>query len=185
MGHGQPAGEEDDARLVRRARRGDQRAFSVLCRRHEAWLVRYLYGLLGSSQDAEDVAQDAFVRAFAALDRFEGRSSVRTWLRTIATRLAFNRRRDAAARTRYEELPERRIATPDSAAAVEARQILDLVLARLAYPYREILVLRYLEELDVREVGRALGISQPAAKMRLLRARDQFRAVYDEVSRER
>ncbi len=174
----------DDATLVRVAgKRGlaGQLAFEKLVDRHQQWLVRLLMHLLGSQSDAEDVAQEAFIRAFLAIDSCGDGSRFRGWLRVLARRLAFNHRRDAKTRARYEErsgmLAARSVA-PISG-AVEGRDLLKQVLGELAYPYREIMVLRFVEELPVKEIAGVLEIGESAAKMRLSRARAEFQRVYE------
>ena len=97
--------EPDDAALVREAATrslAGQLAFEALVDRHQQWLVRLLTHLLGNQSDAEDVAQDAFVRAFLAIDTCSDGARFRGWLRVIARRLAFNYRREARTRARYE-----------------------------------------------------------------------------------
>lgn len=167
----------EEAELVKRAQEGGpggKAAFSHLVERHHAWLVRYLYFLMGGSSEAEDIAQEAMVRAYLAMDRFRGEAGFRTWLRPIATRLAFNHRRDAATRRRYEDMLD----APDSIGGDELglvnREVLIKVLEELSYPYREILVLRYIEDLPIADISETLEIGLSAAKMRLSRARDGF-----------
>lgn len=184
--------EESDEELVARCLAGGSAApvaFRVLVERHQSWMLRLLLSLLGGSQaDAEDVAQEAFVRAYLALETWQGRGSFRGWLRVIATRTAFNWRRDRQTAHAYDDLaatdPSTRrdvvvAAAPERRAL--ARETLEMVLGRLAYPYREILVLRYVEELELIEIAEVLDIGQSAAKMRLKRARDEFRAVAERV----
>lgn len=175
---------EAELALIEVARQGGangRSAYETLVRRHQERAIRLLIHLLGDRGNAEDVAQEAFIRGFLALDRYRPprrptRSPFWVWYRTIATRLAFNHRRDAATRKRYERLVE---ATCSALMAVSDRQILERVLGQLSYPYREILVLRHVEDLSVQEVAAQLGIGLSAAKMRLLRAREAFIAAHD------
>lgn len=170
--------------LVRRAKEGGaegKAAFSALVERHHAWLVRYLYFLLGGSSDAEDIAQEAMVRAYLAMDRFRGEAGFRTWLRPIATRLAFNYRRDSATRQRYEDMLDAPEFSSGDELGLVSRDVLLKVLAELSYPYREILVLRYVEELALEDISEALEIGLSAAKMRLSRARDGFWTTYKQL----
>lgn len=176
--------EPDDATLVRSAAaRGlaGQLAFEALVDRHQLWLVRLLSHLLGNRSDAEDVAQDAFVRAFLAIEECGDGARFRGWLRVIASRLAFNHRRDARTRARYEEGSV--VLTPGSTApptgAVEGRDLLVQVLGELSYPYREIMVLRFVEEMPLKEIAELLEIGESAAKMRLQRARGEFQRAYE------
>lgn len=173
-----------DGALVAASRAGGPRArdaYGELVRRHQQWLVRLLRYVLGDAQLSEDVAQDAFVRGFAAIHAAPT-DGFRPWLRVIATRLAYNRRRDRATRERYHEAappPAVRSADDERTAA---RESLEQVLAQLSYPYREILVLRYVEELELDEIAKLLDLGPSAARMRLKRARDRFQVIYAELT---
>lgn len=176
--------DADDATLVRiAAGRGlsGQAAFERLVDRHQTWLVRFLLHLLGGRSDAEDIAQDAFVRAFLAIEECGDGSRFRGWLRVIARRLAFNHRRDARTRAHYEERSG--VLAPDHASGpaqqVESRDVLEAVLTDISYPYREIMVLRFVEELSLKEIADLLEIGESAAKMRLSRARQEFQRAYE------
>ena len=175
----------EELALIRRVQKGGpdgQAAFEVLVRLHQEWLVRYLCYVLRDMSAADDVAQEVLVKAYEHLPRFQATSNFRTWLRTIATRLAFNYRRDAGTRKRYEERVEVS-ALPSVEGSMEARDSLLKILEQLPYPYREILVLRHVEELSIEEISAALGIGNSAAKMRLKRARASFLALYEEEGR--
>ena len=164
------------------ARRGGSRGrkhFDALVRPHLPWLGRYLLYLLGDQGLADEALQEVLVRAHARIGDLRRPEALRGWLRRIATHTAFNMRR---AERRYRERHERsagaapvRFATT-SAEAAELREAIVAVLKALPYPYREILVLRYVEEMSVREVADHLGIQESAAKMRLARARRAFQA---------
>ncbi|MCB9568303.1 MAG: sigma-70 family RNA polymerase sigma factor [Myxococcales bacterium] len=184
MTAGEESSEADDAALVRcAAARGlpGQLAFEKLVDRHQLWLVGFLKNLLGSQSDAEDIAQDAFVRAFLAIEECGDGARFRGWLRVIARRLAFNYRRDARTRARYEERSSEVMPTHTEPVArqIEGRELLHQVLGELAYPYREIMVLRFVEELPVKEIAQVLEIGESAAKMRLQRARGEFQRIYE------
>lgn len=149
-------------------------AFDVLAERHQAWLVRLLSYILGDQGLAEDVAQETFVRAYTAMGEGEQPAAMQSWLRTIGTRLAFNRRRDRKTRARYQDAapgPTQSSSLHERVAATEAVQH---ALLLLPFAYSEILVLRYVEELDVAEIAAMLDLGLSAAKMRLKRARDEF-----------
>lgn len=163
--------------LVRRFRdSASAEAYSELVRRHQARIVRLVGYLLGDPGDAEDVAQEAFVRAFAARETFDRGQNFGGWLRTIATRVAFNCRRDRATRERYHAA----LPAPEASslgADAEVRDLLERVLSKLSYAYREVLVLRYVEELSLAEIGAVLNLGESATKMRLSRAREEFAAI--------
>lgn len=170
-------GDLDEADLLRRARRGGARgraAFGQLVAREEAWLLRFLESLLGHRADAEDVAQEALTKAYLGLSRFRGDALFRSWLRIIATREAYTaRRRRREVVVAPEALPD--AGQEDSGfAGAMAREELLAVLERMPYAWREALVLRHLEGLELPELARVWGVSVPAAKMRLTRARQRF-----------
>lgn len=158
-----------------------RKAYETLVRRHQERAVRLVWHLLGDRAAAEDIAQEAFIRGFLALERYHpprrpAASPFWAWFRTIATRLAFNHRRDAGTRRRYENMVEQ---TCSALMAISDRHLVEQVLRKVSYPYREILVLRHVEELSVQEVADQLGIGLSAAKMRLLRAREAFIRAHD------
>lgn len=194
FGVGSPARDPeglDDQELIQRLRRlkGHQRAqlYEELVRRHQSWLVRLLVCLVNRREDAEDLAQEVFVKALVNLDGYRGDASFKTWLRTIATRVAFNWQRDRRTARRYEEqaIWEQgetwEVIHPGQSRALIARETLTGLLGRLSYPYREILILRYVEELSLSDIAQALDIGESAAKMRLKRAREQMEQLYREV----
>lgn len=180
--------EVDDDVLVRRAQGGgpDARAaFDELARRHAAWLVRYLYHLLGDVGLADDAAQDSLLRAYTSLHRLREPAKLKAWLRQIATRTAFNARRSRATRGRYEDQAREPTRLPGAHEVVSAEESLSIVLDQMSYGYREILVMRYIEELDMDEIGEALDLGASACKMRLKRARDEFKLLHERVVHDR
>lgn len=177
--------ELSDQELVQRVRQGTQieteKAFEILVRRHSPWLTKMTTKLVGYHGD--DVAQDTFVMAYEKLGDLKG--DFRPWLRTIALRMAYRRFRRKKVENKYEqssaELTTDRFAKTES---FHEREAIDLVLGKLSYVFREIVVLRYIEELTVDEISVALDLGKSAVKMRLKRARDQFRSLYEELNHE-
>lgn len=177
--------ESSDADLVARVKDGGEhgkQAFQILVERHQKWLVALLKHLISDRQEAEDLAQNVFVKAFFALPKFRDESKFRTWLRVIATREAFNhyrKRGSSEIPTDFDEQPA--IIEDDQPTAQERlheRDALNLALKKVPYPYREILVLRYIEELSIEEIGESLELGTSATKMRLKRAREFFQEAY-------
>lgn len=168
---------------IRRGGPGAESAFQALVERHQTWLVHFLMCLVGSQADAEDVAQEVFVRAFLALDRFRGDAQFKTWIRRIAVNQAFNYRRGNTARTAREDEVARAAPQGSMDGTYEAREALALVLAKLSYPYREALVLYHVENQDVASMARTLDLGESAVKMRLKRAREQFIEIYERNTR--
>ncbi|MFT5431041.1 MAG: RNA polymerase sigma-70 factor (ECF subfamily) [Myxococcota bacterium] len=164
--------------LVVRARTGDKPAFDRLARNHHEWLVRYLLFMLGNQGDAEDVAQDTLLRSWLAIGELRDSNGFQAWIRQIATHQAYNHRRGQQTRARYTDAAPKRTRTPSGEAAFEARDLVESVLMKLPYPYREALVLRHVECLSVSEIATMLSIGESAAKMRLKRARESFEEVH-------
>ncbi len=174
--------DERDVLLVAQALRGGvqgEHAFRELVVSHQAWLLRYLLYLLHNPAQAEEVAQRVFILVYQNLNQHSG-PSFRGWIRRIATRQAFNARRDARTRRDYEgQVPIAAVlSSPEEELA--SREALLVTLQRLPYPTTEILVLRYVEELPVSEIAEHLDLGLSAAKMRLKRAREEFTTVYTE-----
>jgi RNA polymerase sigma-70 factor, ECF subfamily len=170
--------ELDESDLVSRARAGGKdgvRAYDELVRRHQGRALRLATYLLGDSADGEDIAQEAFVRAFTNLPRANADTSFGAWLRTIVTRLCFNQRRNRKVRATSELDPEQAGSLPSS-----TRTAVEWTLNQLSYPYREVLILRFVEGMSVEEIAETLDVGLSAAKMRLARARDKFSAIYEQ-----
>ncbi len=174
----------DEHRLIAAAKRGGQEgraAYDELVRRHQRQVIRLTTHLLGPAL-AEDVAQDAFVRAYLKLASCPDDVTFAAWIRVIATRLSSNQRRDGAVRRTYES----RTDTPDAPTDVsDERQILERALASLTYEHREVIVLRHIEEMPLDEIAQLLGIGKSAVKMRLSRAREELSKRYDILTRDR
>lgn len=166
-------GNDDDAVLVLRARRGDPSAFDEIVRRHQTRIYNLAYRMLRSREDAEDVTQEAFLRAFDSLPRLRDRAAVGAWIARIAANLCVSWLRS---RPRLEvptdpadlgsEMPGAR-----SDPAVQVREAVD----RLPAKYRLAIVAFYLEDKSYEDAARALGVTVRALKTRLYRARNMLR----------
>jgi RNA polymerase sigma-70 factor (ECF subfamily) len=173
-----PAG--DEAELVALARRGDHDAYRVLVRRYETLAFRTAYAVLGSAADAEDAAQEAFVKAYQALGRFRVGSPFRPWLLRIVANEARNRRRSLQ---RRERLSERLAAEPHPIATIEAhvvageeRRRLLAAVSALAPDDRLAILARFVLDLSEEETAAVLGVRRATAKMRVFRALRRLRA---------
>ena len=163
-------------------------AFNVLLGRHRDWLLRHCVFRLGNRHDAQDVTQQVILRAWQAIDRFEGRSAFRTWLYTIAENQC---RSFAVLRRRYVQTEhlERLIdlyleGTKASDEERYARnQAVATALQNVSDKAREVLLLRFFQDCSLEDVAATLAISLSAAKMRLYRALEQFRTEYLQVTR--
>ncbi|HEX6277368.1 MAG TPA: RNA polymerase sigma factor [Polyangiaceae bacterium] len=142
-------------------------------------LVRYAARLLGSVADAEDAVQESYVKAYDALvaGRFDGRSSLKTWLYRIVTRTAIDHRRSRQSREKLAGVAvEGALDGSGAADAHVALRELEDLLAELPDEQRSTLVLQALEGLTNREIGEVLGCSEGAVEQRLVRARTALKA---------
>jgi RNA polymerase sigma-70 factor, ECF subfamily len=175
---------ERETDLLERARHGDVSAFEALVRAHQAVAFRTAWICSGRADDAEDAAQEGFMKAFAALSRFRPDASFRPWLLTIVANEARNRRRSASRREALAlRAPGASVGdlafdpSPEAAVlATESRQALLDALNRLSDADREVVSYRYLLELSEAETAAALGVPVGTAKSRLSRALNRLRA---------
>jgi RNA polymerase sigma-70 factor (ECF subfamily) len=171
----------DERRLIAQAQSGDRAAFRVLVERHQARAHALALRILRSAPDAEEVAQDAFVRVWTALPGFRGESSFATWLYRIVARRAFDRAqvmKNRRVREHAEEkLPER--AAPEAADDDSLRAaLLQRLVDGLTPAQRTAVTLFYYEGRSVEQVAAVLGIPENTAKTHLLRARAALRAAW-------
>jgi len=179
----------DESTLVAQSRQGDSVSFGELVRRYEAKIFRLAQHVTQNREDAEDVLQETFMKAYEHLDQFQGNSKFYTWIVRIAVNQALMKLRrrktdksvsldetidtgeDTIVReiAAWDEDPEQRFSRE------ELGGILDTAVESLEPPYRSVFVLRDIEELSTEETADALGLSIPAVKSRLLRARLQLR----------
>jgi RNA polymerase sigma-70 factor (ECF subfamily) len=166
-----------DEQIIARVRAGELDLFELLVRRHNQLVFRIGRTILRDNVRAEDLAQEAWTRAFEHLDQFAGRSRFSTWLSRIALHEAWTRaRRDRRFETAVREPPVRGRSNPESAALVgELRSLIDTAVDRLPEDYRIVFMFREIEELSIRETAEALEITEQAVKTRLHRARGLLR----------
>jgi len=178
---------EDDFALVQRVLAGEQRCFETLVRRHERRVFRVALAVLGNIEDTEDAMQETFIKAFRHIDQFRGESRFTTWLTRIAVNEALQKRQARKPNISFDEsheageqsLPqhfEPWTANPEQLyGKQELRRILEAAIQALPTIYREVLILRDVEEMSAEESAEALSIKVPALKSRLLRARLMLR----------
>jgi len=171
-----PASEASDEDWVRRAQAGDDRAFSELVQRHQDRLYRHLARMLGSCEDALELTQEAFVRAWQALPQWQPEAQFRTWLFRIANNAAVDslRRRQLVEFVPIEDEIDVPGATADPARQAQAAQevrLLEVALKKLAPEHREVLLLREVEQMSYEQIGEVLALTEGTVKSRLARAR--------------
>jgi RNA polymerase sigma-70 factor (ECF subfamily) len=179
---------DDEARLVSAAKAGDATAFEELVNRYERKIFRLGMNITQNREDAEDVMQEAFLKSYTHLDRFQGDSRFYTWLVRIAVNEALMKLRkrrpnqvsideplndgeDAI----FREIEDWGPSPEQKFAQTELNQILDSVIAELDPIFRVAFLLRDVEGISTEETAQILGISEAAVKSRLLRARLKLR----------
>jgi RNA polymerase sigma-70 factor (ECF subfamily) len=171
--------DPDEAGLIVAAQGGDAAAFGRLVKLHQRSIYRVAYGITRNASDADDLAQETFVRAFQAIGRFRVGEPLHPWLARIAVNLAFSlyRRRKRRPEMSLEPLLEagQQFAGADDPAENVAKRERDRHLAaafaELSEEHRAILVLRVVEEMSYEEIARALRLPPGTVMSRLSRAR--------------
>lgn len=176
--------EERDRELVRLAKKGDTDAFGKLMLEYQNKIYRLARRMTETDEDAEDVLQEAFIKAFKSLAGFKGKSKFSTWLYRITVNLALMklRRRKIDAVSLDEpmvteegavqrEIEDEAVGPLEELIESESMEVLDAAIEELPQAYRAVFVLRHVEGLSTEETARIVGISVPAVKSRLHRTR--------------
>jgi RNA polymerase sigma-70 factor (ECF subfamily) len=182
-------GTSPERALVASCRTGDPVAFARLVELHEGMVFNLAARLLGDPEEARDAAQEVFLQVYRMLGRFEGRSSLKTWIYRIAVNQCHNRRRFWHRRHRdREQAFDEGLSARDAVSAAsgpspyeealrrERARRVQQALLQLSFEHRSVLVLRDVEGLTCEEVAGALGVPEGTVKSRLSRARDAMRA---------
>jgi RNA polymerase sigma-70 factor (ECF subfamily) len=169
---------EEEHLLIHSAQQGDRQAFAVLVERYWDRLYRWLYHLTHHRQAAEDLAQEAMLKAFAGLDKFRVGSNFQAWLYRIAYNGFVNqwRAQDRARQAFPRHLPAPVKGPVEQILSREALQLLARAVGRLPADYRAAFLLRVEEELSFQEIGQVLGIKEETARWRVFKARQKLMA---------
>jgi RNA polymerase sigma-70 factor (ECF subfamily) len=172
-----------DASLVRAVLAGNAAAFTALVDRHSRICLRFATRMLGNREDAEDVTQEAFVRAYGALARFDDSTAFRTWLVAILvnrcrTALQTRRRRDE--RMIADDAAIASAATPTDAHDAALRDAIARAMERLEASQREAFLLKHVEQLSYDEMSAMTGVGISALKMRVQRACERLQVLLEE-----
>jgi RNA polymerase sigma-70 factor (ECF subfamily) len=180
---------DSDVSLVRRARNGDYNAFEILFERHRGLVYRFAYQMVPRRDDAEDIVQESFVRAYQNLDRYRDEAKFTTWLLRIVTNLCTDQARMTQRRQALEQqeamgaldwMTVGVIEDPIRNLEEDRRKVaLRRALAALPPHHRSVVVLRDIEEREYSEIAQILGCTVGGAKLRVLRAR---RALRDRIA---
>ena len=184
------AREHSDTVLVEECRQGDSRAFDELVRRYKDRVYNAVYRFLGNREDALDVSQEVFVRAYRGVADFRGHAKISTWLYSIAANLARNRLRDSHRKGRnmgisldaLEDVVAHQGQTPRAAAeSKELAEMLQRCLNELPDHYRAAFVLRTFEDLSYEEIAESLDCPLGTVKSRINQARTLLRTSLQEA----
>lgn len=176
---------KSDADLVLLTRRGDQRAFAELVRRYRDRHVRFVARMLGDADDAEDVLQSAFVRAYRHLGRCDEPARFGPWLHRIVVnecRTYATRRGQREARLVREPLVMEQLEAHRPESDVGLRTVVEQALATLPVDQREAFVMKHVEELEYEEMAELTGVGVSALKMRVKRAIERLREQLEGVA---
>jgi RNA polymerase sigma factor (sigma-70 family) len=180
-----------DAELVLALQAGDARAFETIMRRHNRLMFRTARGIVGDDAEAQDVVQEAYLRAFTAIASWRGEAALSTWLARIAINVAIGMHRkrgrwislDEGQQGDHDRDPEAAMNDPDTSdsgpeqqtARMQMRHLLEQAVNGLPEIYRSVFMLRAVEEMSVEQTADALAVSPDVVKTRYLRARAMLR----------
>jgi RNA polymerase sigma-70 factor (ECF subfamily) len=175
---------QSDQELLQLSSDGDSRAFHVLVDRHAAELFRLAMSLSRNRAEAEDIVQETLLGAFKGMAKFDGRASVKTWLKRILVRQAaraWHRAKPSRQSASLDSLPADAPSTPAASVGSATTRVdskIDVagILKTLSPEYRQILVLREFEQLSYAEIAEMLDVPQGTVESRLHRARAEVRA---------
>lgn len=174
-----------DARLVEQVRQGDRSAYGELVRRYEKKLLRTLYRMVGNVDTCEDLAQEAFLKAYDRLDRFDTSKRFGPWLFQIGVNTAIDwlRRHRRHHQVSLNDMAHGEgtfdVSDPDPRPTADLNQEVHYVLAQIPIDYRTVLMLRDLEGFPCSEVAAIVGRKEPTVRWRLLKAREMFRDLWE------
>ncbi|WP_033827221.1 RNA polymerase sigma factor SigW [Bacillus andreraoultii] len=173
---------------IKQVRKGDQNAFGEIVELYKDKVYQLCYRMLGNSHEAEDIAQEAFIRAYTNIDRYHIDRKFSTWLYRIATNLCIDRIRkkkpdfylDAEVAgtdglTLYSQIQSGNPAPDEEVTKIELHSIIQKEILNLPEKYRSVIVLKYIEELSLLEISKILDLPIGTVKTRIHRGREALR----------
>ena len=167
--------------LISRARGGDREAFGALVEQYRDNVYRLAYRMCGNAYDADEAAQEAFVAAWRALPNFRGDAKFSTWLYRLTTNAAIDvmrreKRHQTVGDGEMIEVADDADSPQETVERTEQQEAVQEALATLSEEYREVLLLRYMEELDYAEIAEVLQLPSGTVKSRINRAKAALKA---------
>jgi RNA polymerase sigma-70 factor, ECF subfamily len=193
---GGPAGSVSDLDLVARAQRGDTGAFNQLITQYRQRCFAMIYNMVRNEEDAWDLAQDGFVKAWKSLANFRGQSAFYTWLYRIMTNVSLDwlRKKHVQGAREFDDTiglrsiepsastaPKESLQPSERIADAEIRQRIDAAMAKLSPEHRAVAVLREVEGMDYQEIADAIGCSIGTVMSRLFYARKKLQSLLQDV----
>jgi RNA polymerase sigma-70 factor (ECF subfamily) len=173
---------------IKQVRKGDQNAFGEIVELYKDKVFQLCFRMLGNSHEAEDISQEAFMRAYINIERYNIDRKFSTWLYRIATNLCIDRIRkkkpdyylDAEVAgteglTLYSQIPASQLAPDEEVSKIELQEIIQNEILKLPEKYRAVIVLRYIEELPLLEISKILDLPIGTVKTRIHRGREALR----------
>ena len=177
---------DDEQAFIQRAQKGDHDAFAALVNEHQRNVYNLAVRVLNDEQEAQDLAQETFVRAWMALPNFKGQSQFRTWLYRIVTNLCYNRLPNLRRSLNdlgddvMEDIPETNFNNPaQEFESNETRRHLHQAIDDLGASYKLLITLRYQNELSYDEIASTLNLPLGTVKTGLFRAKEKLRAALE------
>ena len=191
--------DEQERDLILRCQKGDAGAMEQIIRQYQDWVYSIAYGMLGNPEDASDLTQNVFLTVWEKIGGFRFRSRFSTWLYRIVRNLAINEKnRQKVRQTVPMEMDEAQVLgsasigawmridtmTPEKAVLLSEQQdLLHTALARIRENYREILILREMQDLSYQEIAEVLGCSVGGVRSRLYKARKALEKILKQLDR--
>lgn len=173
---------------IKQVRKGDQNAFGEIVELYKDKVFQLCFRMLGNSHEAEDISQEAFMRAYINIERYNIDRKFSTWLYRIATNLCIDRIRkkkpdyylDAEVAgteglTLYSQIPASQLAPDEEVSKIELQEIIQNEILKLPEKYRAVIVLKYIEELPLLEISKILDLPIGTIKTRIHRGREALR----------
>lgn len=177
----------EDETLIERFLSGDEKGFEMLVKKYQGRVVNIVYSLIGKSQDADDIAQETFIKAYRGLSSFEKKSGFSTWLYRICVNTAYNYLKKEKRYIPSEYIPNTDALKRRSWREIESREREELVnqaLARLPFRFRTVIVLKEIEGLSYKDIARTMHCRIGTVESRLFRARRILKKILSPILRE-
>jgi len=175
----------DEEAIIRNCLDGDADSYSILVNRYKTMIYNLAFRMVGDEDTAKDLAQESFIAAYKGLGQFRFGSKFSSWLYRIALNKCRDHLRlskDSVSTNEISDImPESGTSPELAAAAVQSKDILQRALDALPLEYRQVLILKHIEELDYQEIADITGTSIPALKVRAHRGREMLKKILEEA----